>query len=224
MDPEQDTARALTEFSRPGTSVLQPALDGGRLIYVRVDRRGAQIVLGRLGVASPGRTLARLVDATADTVTGLDLQGARFAYTLEFLVESGDIATELWLGGLGEAARRIGVGYDGEENGPRVLSPSFAGRHLYVGFASRTPYSDRPIGVVVCRDLITGERRAIRTRGRAVAVAADAAHPQAPVIYAEDSGAFDNRRQRLATVGAQAFDPLPKLIGLVAATGGADRP
>lgn len=224
LDPAHGTARALTEFSRRGTSVLQPALDGGRLVYVRVDRRGAQIVLGRLGVASPGRTLARLPEATADTVTGLDLQGARIAYTLQFFVESGDISTELWLGGLGEAPRRIGVGSDGEENVPRVLSPSFAGRHLYVGFANRTPYSDRPIGVFVRRDLITGERSAVRTRGRTVAVAADAARPQAPVLYAEDSGAFDNRRQRLATAAAGAFGPLPKLIALAAATGGGNRP
>ena len=222
LNPAQRTERALTEFSRRGMSVVQPALDAGRLVYVKVDRWGAQIVLGRLGVATPGRTLARLPEATADTVTGLDLQGARIAYTLEFL--SGDISTELWLGGLGEAPRRIGVGVDGEENAPRVLSPSLAGRHLYVGFANRTPYGDRPIGVVVRRDLITGERSAVRTHGRTVAVGADAARPQTPVLYAEDAGAFDNRRQRLATAGADAFGPLPKLIGLAAATGGADRP
>lgn len=224
LDPAQNTERALTEFSRRGMSVLQPALDGGRLVYVRVDRRGAQIVLGRLGVASPGRTLARLPEATADTVTGLDLQGGRIAYTLEFFVESGDISTELWLGRLGEAPRRIGVGYDGEENAPRVLSPSFAGRHLYVAFANRTPYAERPIGVLVRRDLISGARSAVRTRGRAIAVAADAARPQAPVLYAEDSGAFDNRRQRLAKAGARAFGPLPELIALASATGGGDRP
>jgi hypothetical protein len=188
--------------ARPGVSHRAPALQGGRLAYVRLRR-------GRAEVVADGRVVLRRGDVSA--VYGLDLTRSGLAVAIEQFDGYSARRSIVLLPTRGRP-RVVARSGSGEANDPYLLSPSFSGRHLYWGYANHGAYVRTRRSFVFRRHLGTGRTTGTRLSPYVSSVAADAGRPATPLVVATDD-ALDSPEQTRGTqtvrsLTAPAFRPV----------------
>jgi hypothetical protein len=200
--------RPLGPSPSPGVSHRFPALQGGRLAYVRVPDRG-----GSAEVVVDGRVaLARDDVGGPDDVFGLDL--SRYGVAVA-LVQVDDVLgfPSVVLKRPGRREQVVAATASGEENRPYVISPAFAGPYLYWGFANHGWTVNTKRSYVFRRDLASGARTGAVLSPYVTSVAVDAGHPDRPVVVttddALDSPGVVRGRQRVRRLRAPRYAVVP---------------
>jgi hypothetical protein len=176
-----------------GVSYRFPALQGGRLAYMRVPDSG-----GRAEVVVDGRVeLARDGATGPEGVYGVDLVAHGLAAVFE-QQHGYALWRTLVLKRPRERTRTVALGATGEENDAYVLTPAFSGRYLYWGFANHGPYVHTRRSYVFRRDLTSGATTATRLSPYLTSVAVDAGRPKAPIVVTTDDG-FEIPRHLVST-------------------------
>jgi hypothetical protein len=193
--------RPLGPVPRDGVSHRFPALQAGRLAYVRVPDRG-----GRAQVIVDGRVeLTREHASGADGMYGLDLAKYGVAASIEQL--SGDIAVRsILIKRPGGPTRVIAFGATGEENDAYTLTPQFSGLYVYWGYANHGWTVRTKRSYVFRRELASGTTTGSVLSPYVTSVAVDAGRPGAPIVVTTDNGLDSPQRldgtqavRRLAT-------------------------
>ena len=196
--------RPLGPRPQSGMSYRSPALQAGRLAYLRIPDRGGRaevIVDGHVALAHP-----RV--AGPDGVYGLDLADYGIVASLE--ETDGDIAVRtVVLKRPHQPAETIALGATGEENDGYVVTPAFSGPYLYWGYANHGPYVHTRRSYVFRRDLRSGTRTGALLSPYVTSIAVDAGRPDAPVIVTTDNGLDSpqrlDSRQAVRTLTDPAF-------------------
>jgi hypothetical protein len=175
--------RPLGPAARTGISHRFPALQGGRLAYVRVPDHG-----GRAQVVVDGRVaISRAHVSGPDGLYGLDL--ARYGIAAAIEQARDDIAIRnILLQRPGEAARVVASGGTGEENDAYAVTPAFAGPYLYWGYANHGWTVRTKRSYVFRRELASGTTTGSVLSPYVTSIAVDAGRPQARVVVTTDNG------------------------------------
>lgn len=200
--------RPLGPAPARGVSHRHPALQGGRLAYMRTADKG-----GRAEVLLEGRVvIAREGAADPDSLLGLDLARYGMATAIGRYDDLG--YRSLYLRRPGRQATVMAEGVTGEENDPYVMSPSFSGPFLYWGYANHGAYVDTKRSYVFRRELRSGATTATRVSPYVTSVATDAGRPLNPVVVTTDT-ALDSpqrldARQSVRTLHTPRYRVVPR--------------
>lgn len=210
--------RAIAGTHVVGASEDAAALDHGILAFARRTRGRSVVLIRRLSSRRPARIEAR-IPVHESYVTSMALSHRGLAFAVDVFPDDEAGESRLYLELAGRPAVQVARGGFGEENRREQLTPSFAGRYLYWGWANESEVA-RSNGWVARCDLSATRTTAAAAPGYLGAMAADLRRPAAPLLVTSYSQETDTKQgvDQTATLDAPAWVKPPPELGLAHGT------